>query len=56
MDRGFTTSGIYLVQPTDNGEPIEVFCDMETDYGGWTVGEYPTRTNLFKSTIPDWLS
>ncbi|XP_071795932.1 microfibril-associated glycoprotein 4-like [Asterias amurensis] len=37
VDKGYTMSGIYLVQPTDDGEPFEVFCDMDTDYGGWTV-------------------
>ena len=34
--QGFTTSGIYTIQP-DAGAPFEVWCDQTTDNGGWTV-------------------
>ena len=33
-DRG---SGVYTVYPNDTKGPFQVFCDMETDGGGWTV-------------------
>ena len=35
--KGLVNSGMYTVQPVDSGEPIEVYCDMETDGGNWTV-------------------
>ncbi|CAH3117300.1 unnamed protein product [Porites lobata] len=34
--KGSTTDGVYLVYP-DNGEAIQVLCDMTTEGGGWTV-------------------
>ena len=33
---GFKESGVYTVNPT-NKASFEVFCDMKTDGGGWTV-------------------
>ncbi len=31
-----TTTGIYQISPAGSA-PFDVFCDMETDGGGWTV-------------------
>nr|XP_023647543.1 angiopoietin-2-like [Paramormyrops kingsleyae] len=34
---GVHRSGIYIVVPSLRAVPVEVFCDMETEGGGWTV-------------------
>uniref|UniRef100_A0A8B9UUU4 Fibrinogen C-terminal domain-containing protein n=1 Tax=Anas zonorhyncha TaxID=75864 RepID=A0A8B9UUU4_9AVES len=34
---GFHTSGVYTLHIANLSEPKKVFCDMETDGGGWTV-------------------
>ncbi|KAG1963387.1 fibrinogen-like protein 1 [Pimephales promelas] len=34
---GVRRSGIYTVVPSLGAMPVEVYCDMDTDSGGWTV-------------------
>ncbi|GIX79439.1 techylectin-5B [Caerostris darwini] len=35
--QGTTKSGIYTIKPKETKEPFLVFCDLETEGGGWTV-------------------
>ena len=34
---GQTVSGTYSVQLTGRDQPLEVYCDMDSTGGGWTV-------------------
>lgn len=37
FNHGFTQSGVYRIQPKASLRPFKVWCDMESEGGGWTV-------------------
>jgi len=48
-----STSGEYQIQPAGEPEPLTVYCDMDTDGGGWTV-VFLAQADNYDRTFTDY--
>ncbi|KAI0230532.1 hypothetical protein LSAT2_019142 [Lamellibrachia satsuma] len=47
---GHDTDGVYTIYPS--GQPLEVYCDLTTDRGGWTCHMLRPRLSRKARTYP----
>ncbi|XP_077981506.1 microfibril-associated glycoprotein 4-like [Glandiceps talaboti] len=54
LQAGYSSNGSYTIQTDPKSEPFDVFCDMETESGGWTV--FQRRMDGRLDFFRDWQS
>ena len=55
---GKQTSGVYTIYTYVTGLPVpyHVWCDMDTDQGGWLVGIFPDLYSVLLLCLMGWLN
>ena len=48
-------SGHYFIFPHINDDPLEVYCDMKTDNGGWLVSELEKQSVIFTGKFTNFI-
>ncbi|XP_037046930.1 microfibril-associated glycoprotein 4-like [Bradysia coprophila] len=53
LKKGFTLSGVYRIKPKSSFRPFQVWCDMESESGGWTLIQvrYDGLTDFFRNWV-----
>ena len=53
LKKGFTKSGVYRIKPEAAFRPFQVWCDMESEGGGWTLIQvrYDGLTDFFRNWV-----
>ena len=51
LEAGHQISGVYQIQPDGFAKAFDVFCDMDTDGGGWTVRVLAPQNCIYPSVL-----
>ena len=50
--QGYTSSGVYAIDPEGSGSPVDAYCDMVSDGGGWTLMSWTEDSSVSPKGVP----